>query len=185
MCPAPESPVASNHKPWKKFRRERPDDEELDRMFAALSQVWTRLASAVPALGATLSGPPQTPGTFRRKSDGGDLWLRPIGTMLLMDALIALRRAGIAETSAVKRLASLPSILDQPPWDGLLWDSSSRVMITRAENRKVATALAVHLCGGDIALVRFSKADLETRWTGLVGGRKRRLSTLKSLVWRG
>jgi DNA sulfur modification protein DndB len=171
-------------KPWKQLKRERPDDDELERMYSSLSQVWTRIAAAVPALHSTLSGPPNTPGTYRRKTDGGDIWLRPIGTMLLLDALVALCSTGVAETQAVKRLASLPPILDQPPWNGLLWDSSSHVMITRAENRRVATALAVHLCGGDIASVKFSKAELERRWTGLFGGRVQRLSSLRSMVWR-
>jgi DNA sulfur modification protein DndB len=168
-------------KPWKQLKRERPDDGELEKMYLSLSQVWTRIAAAVPALRATLSGPPTRPGEYRRKTDGGDIWLRPIGTMLLLDALVELLKFGIAEADAVKRLASLPSILSQPPWNGLLWDLSSQVMITRAENRKVATALAVHLCG--IKLPRSSKTDLERRWTGLVGGRKQRLSSLSEMVW--
>lgn len=176
-------PGNAKRKAWKKWKTERPGDDELEKMFAALSKVWTRLASAVSSLRATLDGPPETPGTFRRRDDGGDLWLRPIGTMLLLDTLVLLVRGGISEPSAVKRIATLPSILNESPWNALLWDSSSRVMITRAENRKVATALAVHLCAGDIQLAGFTKAGLEMRWSGLIGGSKRRLSSLKDLVW--
>lgn len=168
-------------KRWKEYKRDRPSDADLATMFKRISTLWTRLAAAIPAFRATMIGPPETPSSFRRKEDGGDLWLRPIGTMMLIDTVVALKRAQFGEPDAVRRVASIPSALDEDPWKDLLWDSTNHVMITHAENRRVGTALALHLCGGDVGSLGFTQKTLELRWSGRVK-RSRRLTQLKALV---
>jgi DNA sulfur modification protein DndB len=162
---------------WKSYKRFRRRDDELAELTASAMTVWTRFAKALPSLRSVIEGGPEVPGTLRRKKDGGDVWLRPIGTMILLSTLVALRGGGLSEPTAIGRLAAMPSALGSLPWLGLLWDSTNHRMITRAENRRVAIALAAYQCGGDIQRLKYSKQKLEEEWTGLVG-EARRLSQL-------
>jgi len=163
--------LGKTRREWAKYKRERPSDDEIEELTQQSRQLWNRLSRAIPAYRAILTG--VLPGTFRRKEDGGDLWVRPIGMMILIDILVEVRADGRTEVQAIHDLVELPSLLSDPPWNGLLWDPQNHRMITRGENRRVATALGVYLCGGDLPRLKFTEATLQREWSGLVGERRR------------
>ncbi len=154
---------------WKMFKRFRPDDATLDEMGEHAASFWTRVSSAIPSLRAVREGLPGVAGTYRRKEDGGDVWVRPIGTMIFSDVFVMLRETGLTEPAAIERIAESPSQLNQPPWTGLLWDPVNHRMITRAENRRAATLVLYYLCGGDLHKVKSSLGHLRQTLEGLSG----------------
>lgn len=154
---------------WKLFKRFRPDDATLEEMGEHAKTFWTRVSSSIPTLREVREGLPGVAGKYRRKEDGGDVWVRPIGTMILSDVFVMLREAGLTEPEAVHRIAGSPSLLSGAPWVGLLWDPVNHHMITRAENRRAATLVLYYLCGGDLHKVKSSVTDLRVLIEGLSG----------------
>lgn len=154
---------------WKLFKRFRPDDPTLEEMGEHAATFWTRVSSAIPTLQEVREGLPGVAGKYRRRQDGGEIWVRPIGIMILSDVFVMLREAGLSEQAAVDRIAGSPAHLNEPPWVGLLWDPVNHNMITRAENRRAATLVLYYLSGGDLHRVKSSVTDLRVKLEGLSG----------------
>jgi hypothetical protein len=158
---------------WAMYKRFRPTDDELNKLIERARTMWDRAGAAVPAWRQVRDGPEGTAGELRDRKTGGNLWVRPIGTMIFADAMSLLRRAGLTESEAIRRIAAAPALLNDAPWAGLLWDPLNHRMITRAENRRVATQILFYLCGGDLRTVKSSLSSLRDELEGLVADRQR------------
>jgi DNA sulfur modification protein DndB len=132
---------------WERHQRVRPGKRELDAAYESCVELWMSIARRVPEVREMTKAPPGSgvAGKFRTIR-GGHLLFRPIGLEILMTAVAELIRTGATPRQAVRRVASVPMQLDRAPWKGLLWNASSKRMIT--EHKKVCLRVLVYAAGG-------------------------------------
>jgi hypothetical protein len=103
-----------------------------------------------------------------RSKDGGHVLFRPAGLFLVVAAIRILRDQGKALKDIVEAISSVPMILGDYPWAGLLWDTANGRMLVRGENQKVALRILVHGIGGDLSVFRTTLPDLRREYAGLL-----------------
>ena len=154
---------------WKQFKRYRRPDVEIQENRSAASALFDAVIVRFPEVGEMARAPSDAPvaGKYRDR-DGGHLLFRPIGLLILADAIAVFQAAGASMEEALDSIARVPMRLDSPPWLGLLWDSVNRRMITRSENRRAATRVLFFGAGGDLRRMNTTKSDLTTELRGLL-----------------
>lgn len=159
---------------WKRFKRFRKPDDDIDSDYKNASRLFDRIAGAFEEVAEMRSdkGAGEIAGKYRNRA-GGHLLFRPIGLSMLVRVLKALRAQGLGEIEAIRAIADVPMRLDSPPWAGLLWDVANHRMIVRSENQTAAARLMFHGAGGDLRTMNSSVKKLGDELAGLMNQPKR------------
>ncbi len=124
----------------------RPAEETLENLYSKAEALWDMLRLYDPALGYVLaSDPSDERAAAYRTLEGGHMLFRPVGLQAFSGALGVLRVRGVDTDLAVRSLCRLPTEISIPPWEHVVWNPSTRGMITA--NRTLAEALYLHMVG--------------------------------------
>lgn len=149
----------------KEYQGNRPEDEELESMYATAVGIWELVREHDEALGRVLGSDPaeQRAATYRNER-GGHILFRPMGLQSFGRALGVLRAREIDTNTAVKGLCQLPMYISEPPWENVVWNPNTRRM--NNDNQSVAEALFLHMLGHS---PRSARMDLSKRYRELLG----------------
>lgn len=132
---------------WADHKRLRPEENEIRARLRTARSFWNELRQQVPVLADLGRSTAGQISPIDRGEFGGHLLLRPVGLTSFARATRLLLDDGVELRQAVARLASLPMELGAPPWVKVLWNPTSKRMITAKENKDVAVAWLA-LAGG-------------------------------------
>lgn len=150
---------------WKKFKRFRPPDEQIEQYYQRSTKLWDALVEKFPPLQEMRSSKKEdsVAGKYRNEQ-GGHLLFRPIGLLITVRCIRRLCDDQVHIGEAVERVSSAPMDLASEPWVNLLWDPVNKRMITAPENQKAAERLLYYAVGGN-----FSDQDLNDLKSELAG----------------
>ena len=152
---------------WKKFKRFRPPDEEINRFLARSIELWDVLTEYFTALQDLRdSEPAQEVASQYRHNQGGHLLFRPVGLLLAVQVIRHLVDSQVSLPEAVDRISRVPTDIAGEPWVGLLWDATNQRMITSPENQRAAKGLFFYAVGGDLAKLRTDTEKLRRDLAG-------------------
>ncbi len=154
---------------WKTFKRFRPSEEDLGKLYEKSNRLWKTLVDNFDCLHDIQESLPtdKVPGKYRNKN-GGHLLLRPIGLLIFIKVLKHLIDSGITLKKATKQLSKVPMEISKKPWVGLLWDVKNKRMITAGENQKAAVKLLFYSVGGKLSVLKSSKEGVIKELSGLL-----------------
>lgn len=142
---------------WAKFKRKGTSEAELKTYYAKSVELFETLEKNFTELKKAAGGtikPYRTP-------EGGNLIFRPMGFQLLIQATRILIDQGFSLSNATKELAGLKWTLNAKPWSKLLWNPTTKKMLTATENQKLALALLIYGAGGELEGLRTSEQKLK------------------------
>ena len=99
---------------------------------------------------------------FARGSHGGDALFRPIGLAIFTEIIAKLTK-NMSLASAVKLAAKLPTSLNAPPYEGLMWNSSSNTILN--SHKVTLREVLLYMIGK----ARLSEANLTDRYRREIG----------------
>ena len=172
---------ATKTKDWNEFRKMRPVDDEIDKFYKRGQQLWdAMIRNFTPLRELVDSTPEQRVASRYRSKEGGHVLFRPAGLFLVVAAIRILRDQGKSLKDIVEAISSVPMVLGEYPWAGLLWDTANKRMLVRGENQKVALRILVHGIGGDLSVFRTTLPDLRREYAGLLN---REITEVKLRKW--
>jgi len=145
-------------KDWKRFLNVRPGEEVVEDYSKRATEYFDALQKYFHDL--KLVGKEKKDISELRHSDGGHLLFRPIGLIIITNAVKFALKGGYPLDNILKRLSKLPLELSSEPWKGLLWEAIKKRMITRKENQEVATKLLYYMIGYDLSNINLTKEEL-------------------------
>ena len=111
------------------LQRARPSDSDLEKYFEHGREFFIRARQNFPTLDEFFSATKtETVVKKYRGSHGGDALFRPIGLGVFADIIAQLTKT-MPLSDAVKVAAKLPTKLSAAPYAGLIWDSSSKIIL--------------------------------------------------------
>lgn len=115
----------------------RPSDQILDKIFDEQTRYWNLLMEKIPEYQELFESKPgdEVAGKYRT-NEGGHLLFRPAGQQAFARAVRILMDRGEEMKRAVETLSSTPMDLNDPPWQYVLWNPS-----TKRINSKVSSIL--------------------------------------------
>lgn len=150
-------------------RRIRPSEAILQDLYTKSVVLFEKLANAFPPLSELCQSEPaeKTAGKYRH-SEGGSLLLRPIGLKMIVTTVVDLGRQGFSINESLLRLGKADLELSKAPWAELIWNTSSKRMITTSENQKAARLLLLYSVGGSLEKVGSDVGKLKKELSGLI-----------------
>ena len=113
-----------------KLKRIRPPDDELDTYFDLAKRYFDSLAQHFPALTSFFDADDTTEAVqTHRGNHGGHILYRPIGLAIFTEIIMKLAENDTLE-NAIQRAARLPTALNSPPYEGLLWSSGTQTILS-------------------------------------------------------
>jgi DNA sulfur modification protein DndB len=154
---------------WIDYKRFRPDEADIEKFDRAADAFWDAMTKSFPPLAEIASSAAGDEVAAKYRGEfGGHLLFRPVGLVLVVRAIRALRdELGLYE--AILRSSRVQMALDEEPWVRLLWDPVNSRMITAPENQKVAFRLLYHSMGGKLDNLGTTGGELTSEWAGLIG----------------
>lgn len=150
-------------------RRIRPNDTVLDELFTKSVLLFDRLVQNFPSMKELYERSPQEKIASKyRHQDGGSILFRPIGLKMIVTVIVDLRGQGVSLDESLLRLQRVGLELAQAPWAGLIWNTSSKRMITASENQKAARLLLLYAVGGKLEDVGSDAEKLRHELSGLM-----------------
>jgi DNA sulfur modification protein DndB len=139
----------------KKLQFWRPDDSELDAFYQAACEFFALLREHIPELDQYFRAK-NFPAVVRkyRGDFGGSIVFRPIGLAILTEAIGILSRK-YALDDCVSLVSKVPRTLAEEPFADVLWDTSSRVIISKS--RVMARTLILFMLGEQKASEKLRK----------------------------
>jgi DNA sulfur modification protein DndB len=111
------------------LQRVRPCDDDLKEYFDFAKEFFVRLRENFQELDTFFAKEDTVPIVKEcRGSHGGNALFRPIGLEILA-RIVARLTKDMSLPQAVGQAAKLPTTLTEPPYDGLMWDSSSKTIL--------------------------------------------------------
>lgn len=124
----PDSLIIKN---WTEFTRYRPEDEIIDYFHKSSLNLWDKIALHFKALKEYAEQPADSPNAEEyRHAEGGHVMFRPIGMQIYISAIRSLLDDGWDIDHAVFTLSKIPNQLSDIPWQGIIWNSTAKTMIT-------------------------------------------------------
>lgn len=128
----------------KKLKRARPDSTSLQDAYEGFIEYWQTLCEKVPAYKEVLKLRTKLPGDFRM-SGNQNLLFRPVGQRAFAGCISTLISRGKPIRASVEKLVQCVNFnLEDPIWDGILWDRLQGNVLT---NRTVAEELMLQQIG--------------------------------------
>jgi DNA sulfur modification protein DndB len=150
-------------------RRIRPSEAILQDLYIKSIVLFDELGEAFPPLLELYqSEPAEKTASKYRHSEGGLLLFRPIGLKMIVTNVVDLCRQGFSINESLSRLGRAELDLSKVSWAGLIWNTSSRRMITASENQKAARLLLLYSVGGSLEEVGSHAEKLKTELSGLL-----------------
>jgi len=103
-----------------------------------------------------------------RHNEGGSILFRPIGLKMIVAVIVDLHGQGVSLDESLLRLQRVELELANEPWAGLIWNASSKRMITASENQKAARLLLLCSVGGRLEDVGSDAEKLRRELSGLM-----------------
>lgn len=155
---------------WADYKKKRPSDLEINTYYKESNAYLDVLLENFDWLSDFASKKPSSDIAAKYRNDqGGYLLFRPIGLLLITQVIKSLVASGQTLEKAGKSISKLPMLIDKDPWDGLLWDSVNRRMITSPTNQSAAQKLAFYLSGGNIQIrYKISPEQLRQELAGIM-----------------
>jgi len=154
---------------WNKLKHLRPADDKLDHYISEASTLWDQLSAKFDCLAVMANSAPEDKvARIYRNADGGDLWFRPVGLLLLTKVITTLEKNGYILDAALEQILALPRNLAEEPWSGLLWDAINQRMITAPQNQDIALKLTYYAIGGDLSHLRTTDAAIKNELAGVL-----------------
>ena len=162
---------------WNKFKRQRPNDEELKYLHIKAVHLLDTYCECFPELlEFSQSSPSEKAAATHRHVNGGHLLFRPIGLLASVCVVRDLMDSkNLSVEDAVSRVAKVPMQLSHELWRGLLWNATSKRMITASENQEAATKLMFHAAGGNLAHFETDEESLRLELAGLLNKEKQEI----------
>jgi len=124
--------VGASQKSLRSFTAYRPSDEKIEEIYQQQVSFWQAMAAHIRPIREVLAAPEEAcAATSYRTTNGGNLLFRPAGQKAFARASRVLVNRGVALDNAISRLATVPLELGAEPWDGVLWNSATKTMITK------------------------------------------------------
>lgn len=150
-------------------RRIRPDDSVLDQLYANSVLLFDRMVQIFPSVKELYETTPQEEVASKyRNEEGGSILFRPIGLKMIVAVIVDLRKQGVSLDESLLRLQRVGLELGTEPWAGLIWNTSSKRMITASENQKAARLLLLYSVGGRLEDVSSDAGKLRRELSGLM-----------------
>ena len=154
---------------WNDFKKQRPDDEEIDRYYEESIRLWEVMIKKFPPLQELQESTPSDKVASKyRHREGGHLLFRPIGFKIIINAIKYLIETDNPLPRIVNRISQVNLELVNEPWVGLLWDNTNNRMITASENQRVAQRLLIYSVGGNLARAKTTPQELRREYAGLL-----------------
>jgi len=138
-------------KDWRKFKRFRPSDEEIEVHYNEVLKLWSAFTKHFPPLKEMEESTDKNIAKKYRNEEGGHLLFRPIGLLVVIRCVRSLRAGSLSVEEAVYKVSKAPMTLSEDPWANLLWDPVNKRMITSPENQKAAERLLYYAVGGKLS----------------------------------
>ena len=136
----------------------RPDDDELERYYTMAENIFLEMKDNFPELNEFFSSKDTEPVVRKyRGQHGGSALFRPIGLEIFSKIITRLTNE-MTLSGAIREAAKLPTDLTSQPFQGLMWDVSSK---TISNSHKVTVReLLLYMLGK----AKFSEGDLLKRY---------------------
>lgn len=177
------------------FKRFRPSSDDLDKYYLFLEKIWEKMLDCCPGFDAVRSGR-RKPGDLRLLLDsdglpaiddnqkpiyGGNVFLRPIGQYVVAEVI---KQAGIQSKSIpdviVAIMTHVSMNIDDAPWAGVIWNSSTRSIIGGRKERSLISTIISHALGLRISI---KIRELKQKYRDITENRKANL--LQPIDWSG
>jgi len=186
-----------------KFKQFRPSDDNLDKYYLFLENIWKEMLDCCPDFDHVKSGI-KKPGELRlltgsdsqpilddgqKPIPGGNVFMRPIGQYVIAEVV---KQAGIQRKSIPEVIQAIMTHvsmdIDNAPWVGLIWDSSKKTIMGTKKEQAIIVAIICHALGLRKPLNAKSKKSLKVRdlkqeYRDAIGDPK--ASLLQPIVWSG
>ena len=155
----------------RELKRRRPDATVLEGFYDDHVQFWEGLGEFVEPMHEALGSNPtqRVAGKFRVPT-GGQMLFRPAGQEAFARSLRVLLDREIPLRQGIRALASTQSMLDQMPWQHVMWDSGRNSM--NRTNQTLAESLLLYMVGEQPLSPRFR---VEEEYQKVVGDPEARL----------
>jgi DNA sulfur modification protein DndB len=154
---------------WKDYKKIRPSDKSIDDFYSSAESLWDSLINRFEPLREMRDSEDTEQIVAKyRNENGGHLLFRPVGLLLIFKAIKKLIDTNLPLDEAIKRISTVPILLNQEPWSGLLWDSTNRRMITTPESQRVGLQLLLHSVSSDISSLKIDITKLKEELAGLL-----------------
>ena len=177
------------------FKRFRPSSDDLDKYYLFLEDIWGKMLDCCPSFDSVRSGK-KKPGDLRflldsdgltavddnqKAINGGNVFLRPIGQYVVAEVV---KQAGMQRKSIPDVIAAIMTNvsmdIDDVPWNGVIWNSSTRTIVGGKKERTLITMMISHALG----LRTSSKVrELKQKYRDTVENKKANL--LQAIDWTG
>jgi DNA sulfur modification protein DndB len=156
-------------KGWKEYKTTRPKEESIENFYLQAHSLWDKLIQKFKPLREMRDSDDTEPVVAKyRNENGGHLLFRPVGLSLIIKTIRNLTDLNLSLDEAIQRVSTVPMLLNQEPWSGLLWDATNRRMITTPESQRVGSKLLLHSVGSDIPAVGIDDSELKEELAGLL-----------------
>ena len=128
----------------KALKQSRPPQSDIDAMCRDHEEFWEGLREHVPEMRESLGSEPakRIVGKYRHRT-GGHILFRPVGQETFARALRILLDRGVPIQQGIKALASTELMLNEAPWNHVMWDPGRNSM-NRA-NMPLTESLLLHM----------------------------------------
>jgi DNA sulfur modification protein DndB len=126
----------------------RPEDDELDAVYAVLSEWWDTLLKGVTVFTAALEDPKRLP-ELRAPGQPYSLLFKPAAHIILFKALELAVSRGLDLSEAVERINRIDWNVESEHWRDILIQPSGRIS-ARQEHYKVTAELVAYLISADL-----------------------------------
>jgi DNA sulfur modification protein DndB len=149
-------------KDWGNFKRTRPPEDTVESYYQKSNELWNTLVQYFPPLQQLRDSDSSAEVASQyRHGDGGHLLFRPVGLRIVTSAIKRFMDDGRSLEDTISSLSNVPMDIAEPPWAGLLWDTTNQRMITRAENQKAGVKLLYYAAGGELKNEEIAKLRRE------------------------
>jgi len=150
---------------WKKFLKIRPTQEQIDTAYSFIFYLWDKVSESFQPIREYLK---KDDAQEFRNENGGCILFRPIGLQMFMETIAEwIEKSDDEPKEIVERILSLLSRIEldisKPPWQGLLWESAAKRMITASENREVGRNLLLYMTGFNLEKIKAKREFTESK----------------------
>ena len=131
-------------KPFFEKPQQSPEYEKLEQGFAEIATRWANLIDAIPIWRDLKAEEGNL--AAARSDDGGHVLARPVGIASFTKAAGEALDAGLTPADIADRVGHFGD-LNNAPWAGLLWNTSSKTMRAGREPEKIASKIWSYLFG--------------------------------------
>lgn len=161
-------------KTLEEMKHERPSDDAIDEYYEFAVQYFQLLANAFSSVEEVFeSRTPANAVKKHRSVGGGSVLFRPLGQRMFAQLVAELSKSYDLE-DIFEWLSWLPTLLDQPPYADVIWDTGTRKMTSSKTDAAIVRDVLLHMLGED----RRAPEDLRKKYAQYLGEENAKLPEL-------